>query len=149
MVDNYSSDKILIYQKEYDSGKSLKTVAKEFGIWSGTLSKYLQLRKSSKLHIEQRKQRGFNGRKLYRVKIKEKAVQYKGGKCSICGYNKCNHALDFHHLNPQEKEFIISGGTRSFEFMKLELDKCILVCKNCHSEIHSGLHPDIFPSPDT
>lgn len=144
MVDNYTSDKIEIYQKEYDSGKSLKTVAKEYGIWSGTLSKYLKLRKSSKLHEEQRKQRGINGRKIYRNKVKDKAVQYKGGKCCVCGYNKCNQALEFHHLNPEEKEFTISGGTRSFEFMKEELNKCILVCRNCHSEIHAGFHEEYW-----
>ena len=57
--------------------------------------------------------------------------------------------MDFHHINPQEKDFQISGGTKSFESLKSELDKCILVCRNCHSEIHAGLHTDIFPRTDT
>lgn len=76
-----------------------------------------------------------------RDKIKEMAVQYKGGKCYICGYNKYLGALEFHHLNPNEKDFGISnkGYTRSFEKVKEELDKCILVCSNCHKEIHAGL----------
>jgi len=74
-----------------------------------------------------------------RREIKRLAVEYKGGKCSICGYNKCIDALDFHHINPFEKEFSIShdGYTKSFDKVKVELDKCILVCSNCHRELHS------------
>jgi len=74
-----------------------------------------------------------------RIRLKEKAVQYKGGKCEICGYDKCVDALDFHHNNPEEKEFSIGskGYTRSWERVKKELDKCTLVCANCHRELHS------------
>ena len=66
------------------------------------------------------------------------AIEYKGGKCVKCGYNKCNAALDFHHLDPTQKEFNLGshGHTRSWERMKVELDKCILLCANCHREIH-------------
>lgn len=63
-------------------------------------------------------------------------VEYKGGKCSICGYGRCIWALELHHRNPNEKEFIISR-LRSFnEKTKKELDKCDLLCANCHREIH-------------
>ena len=74
--------------------------------------------------------------------LKLKAIEYKGGKCCICGYNKCMDALDFHHLNKSEKSFGVAekGYTRSWEKVKEELDKCILVCANCHREIHAGLH---------
>lgn len=77
-----------------------------------------------------------------RVKIKEMSVQYKGGKCEKCGYNKCIGALEFHHLNPDIKDFAIGskGYTRSWEKVKEELDKCIMVCANCHREIHEELH---------
>lgn len=75
---------------------------------------------------------------------KLKCVEYKGGKCILCGYNRCVFSLDFHHLNPEEKEFAISGNLKSFESLKSELDKCILVCRNCHGEIHAGLHPEIL-----
>jgi len=73
-----------------------------------------------------------------RLKVKQMAVDYKGGCCEKCGYNKCNAALDFHHINPEEKEFNLGskGYTRSWEKVKVELDKCILVCANCHREIH-------------
>ena len=76
-----------------------------------------------------------------RALIKEKAIQYKGGKCSICGYNKYVGALEFHHLNPNEKDFGIGqkGCTRSWEKVREELDKCILVCANCHREIHADI----------
>jgi hypothetical protein len=73
-----------------------------------------------------------------RKNIKIMALEYKGGKCEICSYNKCVTSLDFHHLDPSKKDFAISknGHTRSWEKTKIELDKCILVCKNCHGEIH-------------
>lgn len=76
-----------------------------------------------------------------RNKVKEMAVEYKGGKCSVCGYDRCADALEFHHLDPSKKDFGISskGYTRSWDKVKEELDKCILVCSNCHREIHSGL----------
>ena len=76
-----------------------------------------------------------------RDKIKRMAVQYKGGKCCICGYNKYIGALEFHHLDPNQKDFSIGskGYTRSFDKVKKELDKCICVCANCHREIHTGL----------
>ncbi|MCE5317411.1 MAG: HNH endonuclease [Parachlamydia sp.] len=66
------------------------------------------------------------------------AVDYKGGKCSICGYNKCIDCLDFHHIDPDEKDFCISQHKGMLlENIKHELDKCILVCRNCHGEIHN------------
>lgn len=76
-----------------------------------------------------------------RQKLKDMAIEYKGGKCLICGYNRCKSALEFHHTDPNQKDFGISkdGYTRSWEKVKLELDKCICVCANCHREIHSGL----------
>ena len=71
--------------------------------------------------------------------IKEKAVAYKGGKCVKCGYNKYFGALEFHHVDGS-KDFGIGakGYTRSWEKVMKELDKCILVCSNCHKEIHGG-----------
>lgn len=73
-----------------------------------------------------------------RYNLKHELILYKGGKCEICGYNKCDAALEFHHKNPDEKEFGIAykGYTRSLEECKKEVDKCILVCANCHREIH-------------
>ena len=71
---------------------------------------------------------------------KQKLVDYKGGKCESCGYDRCVAALDFHHLDPKEKEFTIgSNKGKSWEALKVEVDKCAMVCSNCHREIHEGL----------
>lgn len=73
----------------------------------------------------------------YRIRLKQRLIEYKGGKCSRCGYNKdCPPAYDFHHRNPKEKDFQISGSCIGLEKMKKEVDKCDLVCRNCHAEIH-------------
>jgi hypothetical protein len=71
---------------------------------------------------------------------KHLAVEVFGGKCCICGYDKCIEALDFHHLNKDEKKESPSQAIlrKSFEKAKIELDKCILVCSNCHREIHAA-----------
>lgn len=71
-------------------------------------------------------------------KRKEQAVAYLGGKCSRCGYDVCITALEFHHKDPTEKEFTISKLSRSFDKIKDELDKCVLLCSNCHREEHFG-----------
>lgn len=71
---------------------------------------------------------------------KKLAVERMGGKCSICGYDKCLSALDFHHIDPNTKEespsYIVMRW--KFEDCLEELSKCILVCANCHREIHDN-----------
>lgn len=79
-------------------------------------------------------------RLAYRNKTKQKAVEYKGGCCSVCGYEKYIGSLQFHHVYPEDKIFIISNFSfNKFDSLVDELDKCILVCSNCHCEIHAGL----------
>ncbi len=75
-----------------------------------------------------------------RKKIKQMLVTYKGGKCELCGYSSCAEALDLHHKDPSTKDFGISssGLTRSWEKNRIEADKCVLLCANCHREIHAG-----------
>ncbi len=60
-----------------------------------------------------------------RKKLKQMSIEYKGGKCNVCGYNKCVDALEFHHL--EEKQFGLSknGLTRSWDKTKTELNKCV------------------------
>lgn len=63
-----------------------------------------------------------------------------GDCCSVCGYNKCDSALELHHLDPKQKEFSLSKSrSYSIEKIKKEISKCILLCANCHREVHSGL----------
>jgi 5-methylcytosine-specific restriction endonuclease McrA len=76
-----------------------------------------------------------------RKAIRSQAIKYKGGECCVCGYNKCNDALDFHHISGKDFGLSKSGMTRSWGKTKQELDKCILVCANCHREIHSKSQP--------
>jgi len=73
---------------------------------------------------------------------KQKAIELMGGKCSACGYDKNYAALEFHHLDPKEKEFDF-GKMRQckWETIISELKKCILLCSNCHRETH---HPEAF-----
>ncbi len=76
-----------------------------------------------------------------RRKIRIKAIEFLGGKCMKCGYNKYPEVLEFHYRNPSEKDFNISrkGHCRSWERVKKEITKCDLFCANCHREIHVEL----------
>lgn len=64
------------------------------------------------------------------------------GKCQICGYNKCPKALELHHINPLEKEHTISSilaSCRNWQLLFDEIKKCIMLCANCHREVHENL----------
>jgi 5-methylcytosine-specific restriction endonuclease McrA len=76
-----------------------------------------------------------------RKKVRDMALDYKGGACTKCGYSRCKRALSFHHIDPTIKDFGISfrGFTRSWDKTKAELDKCVLLCANCHMELHDGV----------
>jgi len=76
-----------------------------------------------------------------RKKLKILGVEYKGGRCQVCKYSKCIDALEFHHIDSSKKEFGIGdkGYTRSWDKVRKELDKCVLLCANCHREIESGI----------
>ena len=76
-----------------------------------------------------------------RRKLRKMAIDHAGGKCQICGYNKSIRALTFHHLDPTKKDFGLSdrGLTRSWDKTLKEIDKCALLCANCHAEVHDGL----------
>lgn len=71
---------------------------------------------------------------------KKKAVEYKGGKCERCGYSKCIDALEFHHIDPTQKDKNFGNlKLRKWEDQIKELDKCICLCSNCHREVHYEL----------
>jgi hypothetical protein len=84
-------------------------------------------------------QRTYADRREYLIKavqrrrreLRRKAVEYKGGRCQICGYDRCVEALEFHHLDSLQKDFGISsrGITRSWTRIQEELDKCILLMR--------------------
>ncbi len=121
----------------YNEVKNFNTVSKEFGLSRSTIRYYIHGDTRDKKATDKNSKAVSKRRKL----IKEMAIEYKGGKCCNCGYDKCARALHFHHLDPNEKDFGIGGNgrTRSWEKVKEELDKCVLVCSNCHAEIHEGI----------
>ena len=85
---------------------------------------------------------GKHNPRLSRKELKQKAVDYKGGCCQICQYNKCLANLSFHHRDPSKKEFGISRLISSlpWEVIEQELNNgVVLVCIRCHVEIHQGL----------
>ena len=120
-------------QKLYDEIGNLKKVAKLKGHSFETVKKYVITKNKVK------KKSNSESVTEWRKRVKFRLVEYKGGECQICGYKKSINALHFHHLNPDEKNFSVSGKSLSFDKLKCEVDKCILVCSNCHSEIHEGL----------
>lgn len=73
--------------------------------------------------------------------VKNTLVKEKGGCCRNCGYDRCIDALEFHHLNRDEKSFGIShkGVTIGIDKARAEADKCILLCANCHREVEAGI----------
>lgn len=76
----------------------------------------------------------------HRQQVKLRSVALKGGKCQVCGYSKAISALHFHHLDPSQKEFNLTNSTcRSWAKVEKELEKCVLLCNRCHSEVHEGL----------
>jgi len=75
--------------------------------------------------------------KAYRIRIRSKMLKCFGGRCGICGYDRCSSALEFHHIDPTQKEFNIKADIVRFDELKSELRKCVCVCSNCHKEIHN------------
>lgn len=66
------------------------------------------------------------------------AIEYKGGVCLDCGQMPHPGAMQFHHDDPDEKEFAWNKGRlRAWVSVKKELDKCVLLCANCHAIRHS------------
>lgn len=85
----------------------------------------------------------------FRRRTKQKAVALLGGRCSGCDREFAASTFEFHHLDPSLKDFAISadGVARPWERIAAELAKCVLVCANCHREIHAGVR--MVERPDT
>ena len=121
-----------------EKGLSYAKIGLKLGVHPGTAWRALNNpdRKSESFKIKER--RNF---------LKRRLVEHRGGKCEICNYDKCIRALEFHHADPQSKEISISKelfrdkapNENLFNKLKKETEKCILVCRNCHAEIHQGL----------
>lgn len=79
---------------------------------------------------------------LWRKRNKQRLIQAFGGACGCCGYFQCSEVFEFHHLDPTQKEtswgYLNRLGGGSWEKLRTEMSKCIMVCSNCHKEIHAG-----------
>ena len=118
----------------YSELKSIRKVANKLKISTHTIRKYIIVEKMTEREAKKNRSLSvINWRKRKKIEL----VEYKGGSCEICGYNKCIQSLSFHHIDKKTKEFTISGKSWSFERLKKEVDKCILICHNCHGEIHN------------
>lgn len=102
--------------------------------------KYKNLSDSEKRELNQS---SYLKQKQTRLKKKRKLVEMKGGGCEICGYCKCMYALQFHHTDPSKKLFNLTyrdiSSIKWSEVLK-ELDKCQLLCANCHAESHYDIN---------
>jgi len=74
-----------------------------------------------------------------RRRYKKKLIEIKGGKCQICGYSNCVAALEFHHIDEVKRAKISYIYNRGWDRILKEVEKTILVCANCHREIHKNL----------
>jgi 5-methylcytosine-specific restriction endonuclease McrA len=72
--------------------------------------------------------------------VKQILVAEAGGACALCGYCRSRAALEFHHIDPAAKRFAVAarGVTRSLAEARLESEKCVLLCSNCHAEVEAG-----------
>ena len=97
-----------------------------------------------KCSVENRKKRksdkSIRWQKKARKERKNTLISIFGGKCQICGYNRCHKSFDFHHVDPSKKDSAISAFGLLSKWKKIvqEMKKCILVCSNCHREIHAN-----------
>ena len=80
-----------------------------------------------------------DGTQLTRGMFLAKIKQARGGKCIKCGYDKCIKALEFHHIDPTQKDFTISNDRFRLQEAVEESKKCILICSNCHKELHDNM----------
>ena len=83
--------------------------------------------------------------KIRRFRAKAAAIKYLGGKCERCGWHENQSGLQFHHKDPIQKEFIIGNvANKSWDSIKKEMQKCILLCANCHAIEHSSKNDEKF-----
>lgn len=76
----------------------------------------------------------------HRWHLKAVMVEYKGGKCQLCNYNRNRRSLDFHHVDPSTKSMGFGANhNRSWQSIREELDKCVCLCRNCHGEVEEAL----------
>lgn len=83
--------------------------------------------------------------KIRRFRSKSAAIKYLGGKCVKCGWRGNQAAFQFHHQDPDKKDFVIGNvANKSWDAIRKELGKCVLLCANCHAVSHSTKSEEVF-----
>ena len=77
--------------------------------------------------------------KEWRRNTKLRLIEAFGGECAICRYSKSKEVFDFHHLDPGDKESLITAKCMSWVRVVAEVRKCVMLCANCHREVHAGV----------
>ena len=123
-------DRILALRKQ---GLSYREIEHKLGCAKSTISYFINETTKVKKEKYRRDRRQNTSREL---------KESRGGKCESCGFDKSLPALDWHHVNPAEKDFTISARRGiNIEALREEIKKCVLVCKNCHAMIHNNQIP--------
>ena len=157
-------EKVIELRKD---GLSIREIAKELDIgkstaskWASKMDAHAKIKKENrnklvKKSIEKRNKRRKKQEKKYdnyrnwRSKVRkarrEWFIDLLGGECQCCSYNKSNHALNFHHVDPTIKRVKLSGNRllNKMDTLLEELEKCVLLCANCHAEHHHGDPKDL------
>jgi len=123
-------DRILALRKQ---GLSYREIEHKLGCAKSTISYFVSDTSKERRQEYRRERRNSSNREL---------KNSRGGKCQSCGFNQSLSSLDWHHVNPDEKDFTISARRGvSIDKLWAEIKKCVLVCKNCHAMIHNNQIP--------
>ena len=146
-------------QQLLDDGKSIREIAKIYNKGYSTvrhwMKKYDLKSKNEQFHKiyfteedleikrlrHNKKTTEVNRRRAFKRKAELIEEMFDGG-CVCCGYNRCITALEFHHLNPKNKSFgldVAKIGQINYDSFKEEAEKCVILCSNCHREVHQEL----------
>jgi hypothetical protein len=117
-------------QVEYERGHRSKEYCEKHG--------HTEFTYSSKYKIKCIKCQSVR-KSLRKNRNRQELLKIHGSKCSVCSYDKCSSALQFHHIDPSEKEFEISESAYSLENLIAEAKKCVLLCANCHAEVENEI----------
>lgn len=131
------SEKLSNDINNYYSNHTAKETADKFKVSVSVVKRCSTNNKRIYLTDEERRIKNYIKVKTHRQKLKNRGVEYLGGKCSVCGYCKSVWSMHFHHKSSKEKSFTISAYQNlSWNTIVKELDKCKLICANCHGELH-------------